>query len=177
MMNADCIFSSLKLRPLPELRDVWDDVAKQWEATPSSDLDDIELVELIGRVLSIQYDMDDGCWVPDGDEVDAQHISFRLYTAWRLFQTGGEIRFCGDRAVFFGVRVGADRAIPLDGLVSVEWREFHPEADDAEQETDDSCDGDDSDERTETCARCAEQVPADDIGAGQLCSWCTQLCR
>lgn len=38
-------------------------------------------------------------------------------------------------------------------------------------------DDEDDDERTETCARCAEDVPADDIGPGQLCSWCTQLCR
>lgn len=31
-------------------------------------------------------------------------------------------------------------------------------------------------ERTETCARCAEDVPEDDIWDG-LCSWCAQLTR
>lgn len=31
-------------------------------------------------------------------------------------------------------------------------------------------------ERTETCVRCAEDVPEDDISGG-LCSWCTQLTR
>lgn len=35
---------------------------------------------------------------------------------------------------------------------------------------------DNDDAKTDTCVRCAEEVPVDDIDAG-LCSWCAQLTR
>ena len=56
-------------------------------------------------------------------------------------------------------------------MAKIEYKEWTRAEDVADDEDDEN------DERTETCARCAEEVPADDVGPGQLCSWCTQLCR
>jgi hypothetical protein len=161
--HARTLRCTLKLKTGAELARAWAGFARAAKLPPEMPADPL-------AYLSLRRVGDgNGIICPEHSLLGHHHVYCRILDdgAWCLFESGGELLLSGEDGTLFGLRITESGVRRLVGLVGhVTW---------VDQDDDDA--DDDADERTETCARCAEEVPADDVGAGQLCSWCTQLCR
>ena len=162
-MTIAVTWSTLRLKTGADLAQAWAEYAANaaayrgvpTEVPPS-------VAEFIGVPITWNHR---GEWVVAPNHDTFAELCHQLSNgAYRLFELGGELHVVRHFMQNFGFRITANGVEDLVGIVT--WVRAadlpHP---------------DDEDEPTETCARCAVDVPVDDIGAGQLCSWCTQLCR
>lgn len=169
--HASVIKSTLWLRSGAKLARAWAEYAA---AAPPHHRVPQEMPEDLLAFLDLSATLDLGigraALFPESDKVSSDsHVHGRIECgAWRLFEPGGVLYLRGEDGEHFGLRVTETGVEAMVGVVM--WTRADDVADVADDE-------DEDDERTETCARCAEDVPADDVGPGQLCSWCTQLCR